>query len=457
MKNFEHICHLLICPVCQQSSIEPQDNSLRCNSCQRDFPQWGDLLWFFADPEATRYDWQNRFNYFAQATQQEADQIKTELKKSGLLPQTEQRLRKLMQAKIEHNKQVMKLMEPVGANGSGKIEQSIALQVKLPKSQSLMGYYRNVLRDWSYGDDENRISRDLILQALGTDRSLGTLGVLGAGACRLAYDIHQAAEVDQTLAVDINPYLFLAAKRVMMGRNLTLYEFPITPVNLDSFAVKLKCKAPEPLKDNFHFILADAMNPSFADGSLNTVLTPWLIDIVHQDCRDLFRRLNRILAKGGSWINFGPLAFFHRQFHLCYSLEEILEIASESGFQIDDPFHEEIPYLHSPYSCQKRYEKVLCFRAVKTAEIEQPEPFHYLPDWLLNMDKPVPQLADFQQQQGVHRTLSELFAQVDGQRSISQIAQQLTPKLGVSFANAQEMIKGLLTQFFEERLKSRKF
>ena len=74
----------------------------------------------------------------------------------------------------------------------------------------------------------------------GDDSHLGDTLILGAGACRLAYDIHMWLGTSRTVAVDFNPLLLLVAKRVMQGDELQLYEFPIAPKSIEDFAVLRK-------------------------------------------------------------------------------------------------------------------------------------------------------------------------------------------------------------------------
>ncbi|POA29059.1 hypothetical protein, partial [Pseudomonas sp. FW305-3-2-15-E-TSA2] len=81
----------------------------------------------------------------------------------------------------------------------------IAFGVRLPLSQDLHSYYVNVHRDWCWGDAENAASHALVADALGPCG--GRVLVLGAGACRLAYDLHQSGVQAQTVALDINPLL----------------------------------------------------------------------------------------------------------------------------------------------------------------------------------------------------------------------------------------------------------
>ena len=448
---------LLTCPACNQGPIGEEKEKLTCSSCQSEFPIVGQIPWLYKDAQQTKADWQNRFRFFLQVIDSEANALKQALKKDDLLPQTQRRLRHMLQAKVEQAKQVEKLLKPLDLANQGSLSQSIALSVKLPNTQALMSYYANVCRDWVYGEEENKICLNIILEALGENKALGTCVTLGAGACRLSYDLHQATKPDLSLVVDINPYLFYTAKRLLDGKNATIYEFPLAPINLESGAVKLKASAPDKVEDNFHFLFSDAMNPSFKKHAFDTVLTPWLIDIIHQDNREFFKRLNHILKPGARWINFGSLSYFHKDPSICYSLEEIAEIIESSGFTIDYLKQIEIPYLHSPYSAQKRQETIVCFSARKTEDVAQPNPFNLLPEWLLNPSLTIPMRVEFKEQSSIHQTLEFVFKQIDGKSSIKDLAKSLASALGLQVEHSEAMLTNLLAKFVEEKMQGRQF
>ena len=453
----ETVTKKLLCPSCHKDSVTYDDKIYSCLSCKQAFPTVNKIPWLFSNPDSSKIDWINRFNFYQQVIENEISKLKLELLNNKNLPLTEKRLNKLIQAKVEHRKEVIKLLEPLGLKSSGTIEHNLAFSTKLPATQTLMSYYSNVCRDWAYGDEENEICLNIILDILDKNLDLGEVITLGAGACRLPYDIFRHTNCKSSLSVDINPYLMLAGQRVISGKNLSLFEFPIAPLNMEATAVKLKVKAPEVIKDDFYFIFSDAMNPSFKDSSFDTVITPWLIDIVHQDIRDYFRRFNRILRKGGRWINFGSLSFFHSKHRICYSLEEPLELIEQSGFKLLKWQQEEIPYLNSPYSGQNRRETVLTFCAEKVSEVEQPEAFQFLPAWLTDSSLAVPSNQDFIQQYGVHQTLSKVFQLIDGKKSIDDMAQILGKDLGISIEHTSQMLSNLLGKFYEDRLKGRQF
>ncbi len=73
-------------------------------------------------------------------------------------------------------------------------------------------------------------------------------------------------------------------------------------------------------------MFADALEPPFAPGTLDTVLTPWFIDAVNADLRQTLTAINRALRLGGTWLNVGPLRF-DGALSSSYVMEDVREIA----------------------------------------------------------------------------------------------------------------------------------
>ena len=65
---------------------------------------------------------------------------------------------------------------------------------------------------------------------------------------------------------------------------------------------------------------------------LDVVVTPWFVDIVHQDLKVTANHINQLLKPGGLWINYGSLAFFHADETKCYAREEVPEVIKLEGF-----------------------------------------------------------------------------------------------------------------------------
>ena len=101
---------------------------------------------------------------------------------------------------------------------------------------------------------------------------------------------------------------------------------------------------------------ADALQPPFADGAFDTVVTPWFIDIIGEPFARVAARINLLLKPGGRWINFGSLAFSRAAHAERLSLEEVSELHAEGGFADFEMREASIPYMRSPASRHARVE-----------------------------------------------------------------------------------------------------
>jgi hypothetical protein len=266
----------------------------------------------FADPEATLGEWRGRLQFSLQQLSHEALRLEAELKQEDLRPLAKRRIERYKKATESHRRSLQKLLQPVDVQSmQGNYESYLALRTRLPADQALNTYYANVHRDWAWGDEENNASLNQIRAVVQESAELGKVLVIGAGASRLAYDLHMQMDCTATIAMDFNPLLLLIAKAVTRGDTLKMYEFPIAPKSLEDDAVLRSLGAPEVVREEFHFVLGDALRPPFAPGSFDTVVTPWLIDIVTEDLPVLAERINGLLRNDGRCINFGSLAFAH--------------------------------------------------------------------------------------------------------------------------------------------------
>ena len=203
---------LLACPRCAHALARHAD-SFRCASCGTEFPSLDGIPWLFADPAASLGEWRDRLHRLLLELQRQADEIRAQLDAPDLLTSTRSRLKLLAQAWADHARRLQSLLAPLSLDTKqASLEMQLALRTRLPPSQDLASYYVNLHRDWVWGDAENQASHQLIAQALESE-PLGRTLVLGAGACRLAYDLHRSHRPACTVAADINPLLLLTAAR----------------------------------------------------------------------------------------------------------------------------------------------------------------------------------------------------------------------------------------------------
>ena len=449
---------LLACPRCDKTPLELADDVYSCAACKIDFPSIDGIPWLFAEPQASLGEWRGRLQVALQKLSQEAAGLEVELKNKELRPLTRRRLERHKKSLEDHRRKLAKLLQPVDVQSlTGNYESYLALRTRLPSDQGLNTYYANVHRDWSWGQEENDASLKQIRAVLHDNAELGDVLVLGAGAGRLAYDIHMQLDCNRTIAFDFNPMLLLVAQTVINGKQLKMHEFPIAPKSLEDDAVLRTLSAPEPVSEGFELVLGDALRPPFAPGSFDTVVTPWLIDIITDELSDFAARVNTLLKTDGRWVNFGSLAFSGPQRASQYSPEECKAIIAESGFT--DPYVAEatIPYMCSPASRHGRQEKVFSFSAFKERDAKKPDRYRALPDWIVTGKEPVPLSQSFRTQAMTTQIYSFIMSLIDGKRTLKDMAVILEKQKLMTRDEAEAAIRSFLTRMHDDAQKQSGF
>lgn len=445
---------LLACPRCDKAPLQPVDAGMRCEACKVDFPLAGGIPWLFADPGASLGEWRGRLQFALQKFARDAAAIREELEDRELRPLTRRRLERLAKAFDEHRRRLASLMEPLDIDaGPGSLESYLALRTRLPVDQGLNTYYPNVHRDWAWGDEENTASLRQVESVLHENSMTGDVLVVGSGAGRLAYDLHMRYDASRTVAFDFNPLLTFVASAVTRGERLRLHEFPLAPRSLEDDAILRSLEAPEPARAGLKYVLGDALRAPFREGAFDTVVTPWLIDIVGEDLDVFAARLNRLLKPDGRWVNFGSLAYSGPNRAQHYTPEECRAIVAECGFS--DPYIVEatIPYMCSPASRHGRRERVFTFAAYKERAVDVPPRHRALPDWIVTGKEPVPLLPAFRAQAMTTQIYAFVMSLIDGKRTLKDMAALLEKQRLMSRDEAEPAIRNFLTRMYDDAQK----
>lgn len=458
---------LLACPACrsEEPGLALRGDAFHCRQCEARYPVYKNggqtIPWVFRDPDGALLEWRARFNGYLHSSTAEQTRLAGALADPHCSKAAAARISTLRKAKEAQRRQIFELLAPLALDvprASTAIDRTGLLYGKLPRQQGLVSYYDNVFRDWAWDNGENEILLDClhrVLQPIAGYRA-GKVLTLGGGAGRLSYDFHRRFAPDVSITLDLNPLLVLLASRVIQGQAVPLHEFPIAPLNRASFAVPWTCAAPEPLSGgtlaNFAFVLGDGTQPPFKRGAFDTVVTPWYIDIVAQDLADCVRNVNRLLRSGGIWLNTGSLAFFHRNEAWCYSEEEALEVIRANGFEVLAHERKAIPYLQSPMSAHGRVEHVLSFAARKIAPADVPRPNPYLPQWIQEPYRPVPDLDEFVVASAHHLLKAQALAAIDGKRTLDEISALVARRYGLQRSEARSAVERILLEIFEGTL-----
>jgi hypothetical protein len=402
-------------------------------------------------------EWRARLHMLLLELHREAETLRAELATAGLGDLTRARLELLVAAHEDHARRLHGLLAPldiaVPQTDEETYETYLALGTRLPHHQGLTNYYVNVHRDWAWGAAENDASIALIRAAVPAGYDWGRTLVLGAGAGRLAYDVHMRFAPSLTVAADFNPLLLFVADAVTSGGKVELYEFPIAPRRLQDHAVLRELAAPTPVRAGFYLLAADALDAPFKPASFDTVLTPWLIDIVDDDLTRFAARVNGLLRPGGAWVNSGSLAFSQAERRLRFGVEETREIVRAAGFALAEISEMTIPYMQSPASRHGRLERAVAWCARKERDAAPPEEHSTLPEWLLHGNRPVPLLESFRVQAISTEILAFLMALIDGERTVEDMTRVLVDQRLMTARDAEPAVRRFLTRMFVESRK----
>jgi len=442
---------VLACPRCGRGPVTLERAGWICAGCSSGFPVIGGIPWLFPEPRQSLTEWRGRLDLLRQFLQSEAAAMRREAQGHPLAA-TRQRLDFTAAAHEDQAARLAVLLAPLGLEQAGASEATHrGLGTRLPTGQGLTNYYVNLHRDWAWGAGENAAALGEIVAALGgSARALGRTLVHGAGAGRLAYDLHQAGDSPLTVATDFNPLLLAVAQEMFAGRELELYEFPIAPRRMEDHAVLRRLVSPGAARAGLELVAADALQPPFADGAFDTVVTPWFIDIIGEPFARVAARVNLLLKPGGRWINSGSLSFSRVAHADRVGLDEVLEMMPSAGFADVQVRETTLPYMRSPASRHSRLENVVSWVARKSGPAAQAPRARVRPDWLLQPDLPVPRTRAFEMQAIASRVHAFLLALINGERSMRDMARMLVEQRLMTADEAESQVALFLTRLHED-------
>ncbi len=432
----------LVCPRCERSLIARQCG-LGCEGCGAEFPRLGSIFCLVPDAALWRTLWLRRFDDYSASIELRVASLRKEAEAPDLLPMTQQRLRQLAAGLELQLESLAGLFSALDTDGDPLPATAIPSRPESGSQVAVLEYQEHIFRDWVWGQRECDEAIAFIGPAI--PPRISRVAIYGAGAGRLAADIHRRSEPAQTFALDLNPLPFLVADRLLAGEEVDLPEFPVDPNSVDEVVIARKLALPERLREGFSLIFADALRPPFAAGSLDVVVTSWFIDVVGVDLRQTAARINRVLRPGGLWINVGPLRFRTAPSR-AYSIEEAVELAKLAHFDVESNDRQDIAYLDSPVSGSRRSETVFRFVARKTGEapaVEIPDP---IPPWVANTLAPIPVTPALVALGRTSLFTSGVLSMIDGTRSIVDVAGALGAAWGVEPARLHDELRVFLAR-----------
>lgn len=390
------------------------------------------------DAAAWRTQWASRFEDYVEVTRERIREWTWEAEQGGILTLTRERLIRLVVAKQRELGIVSALFEPFRSGHPAG--HPVARAAEDANRLAVLECYENVFRDWAWGGGESAKLVELVRPHV--PAGVKAMAVFGVGAARFALDAHRAFAPQRTFALDINPLPLMIAERLLRGEILELDEFPSSPLGAREAAVATELGCPERPGPGFQLVYADALFPPFVPESLNAVLAPWFVDVCGADLRATLGVANRVLSPGGVFVQLGPLDF-NTLLSRAYSFEECVELFERSGFVVTASTRTQLPNFDSPHSAARRLDSVYLIVGKKIAQIDDVRLSSGIAAWIEDPSLPVPQSPALTTLGQRSMLTAMVVGQVDGQRSISDLAGMLAASTGIDARDIVEELRVL--------------
>ena len=435
----------LQCPKCGCEQLIENATSFVCGQCHQSYPQleFGNVTipFVFEHVNTAIHAWCARINGFKKTIEQDIERISHQTKDRNIGKLTRERLKSLLKHKKQYSQQII---DHVKCFERYAPQQYAYSSNQIAKNQGVDSYINNLFRDWCWNNGENEELIASINNVVQNDYQAGLVLTLGAGASRFSYDFHAKYNAKHSVLLDINPVLLGCAANIINGQTIELNEFPVAPLTLHEFAIEQQCRVDNKNQHEFSFLLSDALDAPLTGNSFDTVLTPWVIDIVPMDFKDFIPHVNRLLKLGGRWVNTGSLAFFHGNQEWNYSQEEVVDLLKKFGFDDIQVNRTKVNYLNSPHSAHGRIENVFSFSANKKFDSIPPKKFNYLPKWIDDHNVSIPDQAEIMAASSKHLLQAQVLSAIDGERSIINIAELLARQYEMSEDSAIAAVRQIL-------------
>lgn len=410
------------------------------------YPVMDGVPFLFPEPDYAIADWRNRWRLERQNLNREAGRTKKAA--ASAEGPTRLRLQRLATGYEQQRQAVETIIQPMLGEDSGAARETLlALQTRLPSHHAPSSYATNIVRDWVWGESETMASLALLEPLLPPAEPVLQLG---SGAGRLAFELGKSRAV---MALDSNPLLALLAHQLSSGRSIPFMEFPLAPARPGDVCIRHVLHAPGQTA-NVRFLVGDALHPPIRRAACPVILTHWLIDVLEQPFPDVANLINSLLQPEGVWVNQGSLAFGHAQPEQNLLLDEVESALESAGFEIETIRDDDLPYLQSPHSRQRRSELMVTWCVHKRGDPKTLAPIARLPDWLVGNQAVIPLLPAFATQAATVRIHAWIMSLIDGNRSLMNIAEELERQGLMPRAEAETAVRGFLMTMHEEMVQS---
>ena len=275
---------------------------LSCPGCGKRYPVIAGIPILVSDPAGYLRSELALLTRASRDGRQRRDSLDTIGREAGLPKASLDRHRDVLDAEIARAETFLALLEPVAKALEGLSDNAVESPSARRSGWAFDTLLPYLLRDWT-NTSELEAAKTTIGAALRhvfPDPAGKSIAFAGCGAGGLLAEI--APDFGSVLGFDLTLPVLWAARQLIDGKSIDL----TLPRSINALGHISLCKR-DPLSASSHveLLAMDAFDTAFADGSIDCVVTSFLIDLI-PDPRRLSDEIHRILSANGIWINYGP-------------------------------------------------------------------------------------------------------------------------------------------------------
>lgn len=394
---------------------------------------------FIDEPDEYRYEWLQKLRSFISLEKKKLASLQAHVSNSN--NKHAQRLGPYIQDKNSHLKSMQKLLTDILEFNEAEIKLD---KLSFSPTQSFYSYNELIFRDWCWKSEDLSIYVDYCHSKILNQES--DVLFLGAGACGLPFKVAQSHQKVQVHAIELNPYLIATAQRILEGKSIKLYDFPFSPKSSSDLSKKWELTPVKEVPTNLNLAIADFYHLPFQTKSFDSIVACWFYDILDDSLHDLLLHTKAYLKDGGSLVFIGPSNFHKNDIMDFRAQDEIREEFEACGFEVNYEL-KNIVYLDGDGHSTSRNEEVLFIHA----KMIQPD-YQIIEDkkFSLDPDQSIPDLPEIKYRSEQSHIFALILAQVDGKKSINDIANLLASDLGLSAEESADYINAFFNKLIWE-------
>jgi SAM-dependent methyltransferase len=276
------------------------DRGFTCPNCDKHYPVIDGVLIFASEPAGFLQAELLQIRRAAANARHRRERIESLGREVGLSAVSLDRCREVIEAEIARTEMFLAALEPA-AKALDAMPASEAESVGVWRSSGTYGtFFPYLLRDWTNTPELVTVSSliDAVVEEVVPDPSRKTIVFPGCGAGGLLAAI--SSRFERAVGYDLALPMLCIARHLLDGKGLDM----ILPTVLNA-AGRVALRKPDSANVRSELVAMDVLNTAFPDGSVDCVVTQFLIDLF-PDPRKLADEVYRMLGDDGVWINFGP-------------------------------------------------------------------------------------------------------------------------------------------------------